>query len=1263
MNVRSPAHHRARHWFLVFVGLSLFQRSASAQPLAWVEGDGCRVAELRVPTAGRTGFTLLRPGETGIRFTNALSYDRSEANQNLLNGAGVAAGDFDGDGLCDLYFANPDGPNALYRNLGQGRFEDATRLAGVECTNQFTKGVAFADLDGDGRLDLLAVSLGGPNAAFQNLGGGRFTNITAAAGLLLRSGSHSLALADIDGDGDLDLYIANYGVQSILRSGGQISVRKVNGRDTIAGRFAKRLKLVNGQIIELGEPHTLYLNDGKGNFAPVSWTDGRFRTADGHPLASEPYDLGLSVMFRDINGDGFPDIYVCNDFETPDRIWINDGQGRFRALPDLAVRATPHFSMGVDFADIDRDGLDDFFAGDMLSPRHRLRMTQKIATNPPPSQVGEISDRQQIRQNVLSWNRGDGTYANIADFAGVDATDWTWSVVFLDVDLDGFEDLLVANGHGYDTQDHDMHERQSSKIGIGLNQQIGKQLREFPPLITPNYAYRNRGNRTFEEVGVSWGFHSTNVSHGIALADLDNDGDLDVVVNGLWQPPLVYRNDSTAPRLAVRLRGLPPNTRGVGAKIKVMGGAVPVQTQEMQCGGRYLSADEPIRAFAAGSLTNTLTLEITWRSGRRSVIKNAKPNHLYEVAETGARPASPVPPPPPSPRPAFQEVSSLLNHLSASPAFDDLERQPLLYKSFASLGPGVAWADLDGDGHDELIIAGSRNSPPAIFSNDGKMAFKRWNSPALSQALNRDQSGLVAWTSASGQVGLLAGQSSYREAAGTASGLAQLTVQGVGPAASASWTTIPGVTLPQSSAGPIVVADLDGDGDLDLFIGGRVVPGRYPEKASSVLYRNEGGTLKRDEINAALLHEVGLVSGAVFSDLNADGWPELILACEWGPVKIFRNDKGKLSPWDIPLSFAPGGPGASPAGSSPATPATLGKLDGWWNGVATGDLDGDGRLDLIASNWGLNSASHDPSLHPVRLYHGDFDGNGTVDLLEAETDPEDGRVVARRDLAWLSVGWPALRARFPSHRAFSGADVTALIGTAAQPPGEVQAHALASMAFLNRGDHFEARRLPDEAQWTSAFGINIADFDGDGAEDIFLSQNFFALRPEEIRLDAGRGLWLRGDGAGHLRAVPGQESGVVVYGEQRGSALGDFDEDGRVDLVVAQNGAATRLFHNETARPGLRVRLRGPKGNPQGLGATLRLRAGQKNGPAREVQGGSGYWSQNSVVTVLATAIPAATASITLSVRWPGGQTSTHEVPADAKEIAVSLDGNTRKIR
>jgi len=960
--------------------------------------------------------------------------------------------------------------------------------------------------------------------------------------------------------------------------------------------------------------------------------------------------MGLSVMFRDINGDGAPDIYVCNDFQSPDRIWINDGRGRFRALPDLAVRKTSHFSMGVDFADIDRDGFDDFFVGDMLSRSHELRMTQIGATNPPASHVGETFDREQARRNALNWNRGDGTYAEIANFAGVDASDWTWSVVFLDVDLDGYEDLLVVNAHAYDTQDLDMHEKSPEAMAQGGMTRIGKSLKDFPPLITPNYLFRNRGNRTFEEAGARWGFNSTNVSHGIALADFDNDGDLDVAVSCLWQPPLLYRNESATPRVAVRLKGITPNTRGIGAKVKLLGGAVPVQSQEIQCGGRYLSADDTMRAFATGSATNGMSIEVMWRSGKRSVIENVTPNRIYEVDETGAKPfirpgTLPLPP-------IFKDVSDLLAHTHEENPFNDLERQPLLYKTLSKPGPGVAWIDLDGDGRDELVVPASQGGRLAVFGHDDKGKFNRWPAGVLAKPLARDLTGLAAFATPSGKVALLAGLSNYREGGGTEPAL--LLIDGSSGAAAVSVTPQTAVQNAQSSAGAVAVADVDGDGDLDVFVGGRVVPGRYPEPASSQLYRNDGGTLKLDEPNTAMLRNIGLVNGAVFTDLTGDGLPELVLACEWGPLKIFRNERGRLVAWDPAISSA-----TSPSRERDDQLSTLSQLTGWWNSVTVGDFDGDGQLDLIAGNWGLNSSYHDPSRHPVRLYYGDFDGNGAVELLEAESGGGPDHWLPRRDLKVLSAAMPWLRARFPTHKAFSTADVKTILDQNLAKAQQAQANTLASMVFLNRSNRFEAVRLPDEAQWAPAFGVNVTDMDGDGNEDVFLSQNFFSVRTDEPRLDAGRGLWLRGDGRGKLTPVHGQDSGVKIYGEQRGSAVCDFNEDGRVDLAVTENSAATKLFRNETAKPGLRVRLRGAPGNPQGIGAVMRLGFSGKIGPAREVHGGSGYWSQDGAVQIMT----APQTPMSLSVRWPGGKTTTNEIPAGAREVAVTAEGRLQTVR
>ncbi len=1155
--------------------------SALGEPLRWEVKDGYRVAKLSVPAMGKTGFALLSPTQTGVLFTNQLGYKRSEANQNLLNGAGVAAGDYDGDGLCDLYFCNLEGVNGLFRNLGNWTFENTTAKAGAACTNQTSRGATFADVNGDGKLDLLVTSLSGPNACLLNQGDGRFKDITQAAGLVInRAGGHSITLADVEGDGDLDLYVVNYGENSLLRSGGAISVRTIGGKTVVSGRHAARVKLINGQLLEMGEPDFLFLNDGKGIFSAMPWNTGAFLTEDGKPLKSAPWDLGLSAMFRDVNDDGAPDLYVCNDFQSPDRFWINNGRGQFRLIDPLAVRSTCHFSMGVDFADLDRDGHDEFFVSDMLSRNQVLRMRQMGATNPPPEHVGETLDRPQIRRNTLFWNRGDGTYAEIANYAGVDASEWTWSVVFLDVDLDGYEDLLVANGHAYDTQDLDMMEKVPANAGQMLGGvPAGKSLKDYPPLETPNVLFRNRGDLTFEEVSTAWGFNATNISHGISLADFDNDGDMDAAVSCLWTAPLIYRNESSAPRVAVRLKGKTGNVQGIGARIKVTGGAVPIQTQQMIAGGRYLSGDDPMRVFAAGK--NPMTIEVTWRSGQRSVVSNAMPNHIYEIDESRAEAA-----PAQATRMAavtslFTNVTAVLPHVHEDLISHEMEQQPLLPKALGQGGPGVAWHDVDADGDDDLIIAGRT----AVFRNEGKFVTMPFDLPRVD-----DHLGVVGCMLTPGKRSLLVSEGA-------------LWRYDFGDGATNAFS---------ASGGAIAVADVDGDGDLDVFTGGRPRSGRYPEANLSKLFKNVHGRLTPDsELDA------GIVNGAVFSDLTGDGLPELVLGCEWGPIRVYRNDGGKLH-----------------------DTKQLARFVGWWNGVTTGDVDGDGRLDIVAGNWGLNSSY---GKGPARLYYGDFDGNSSVDLIEATLD-SSGRAFQRHDLRLLARGLPLLKTRFPTHRAFSETDLQGVLGD--WKAEHVEATEFRSMVFYNRGDRFEAVPLTREAQWAPAFGVNVADFDGNGSEDIFLSQNFFAMRPEEPRLDAGRGLLLLGP-----KLTMATNSGIAVYGEQRGSAFSDFDHDGRVDLVVTQNRGATQLFKNQAGKPGLRVRLKGGSGNPEGVGAVIHLKFGDRIGPAREVHAGSGYLSQDSSIQVLA--MPAQPTA--LVVRWPGGKTTTTEVPAGAKEITASF--------
>jgi hypothetical protein len=403
-----------------------------------------------------------------------------------------------------------------------------------------------------------------------------------------------------------------------------------------------------------------------------------------------------------------------------------------------------------------------------------------------------------------------------------------------------------------------------------------------------------------------------------------------------------------------------------------------------------------------------------------------------------------------------------------------------------------------------------------------------------------------------------------------------------------------------------------------------------------------------DEASRAVFAGVGLVSGAVWTDLDGDGLPELVLATEWGPLRVFRNRGGRFEAWDAPLVWAGSGPGRG------RRPGRLGALTGWWNGVNAGDFDGDGRLDLVAANWGLNCRQREFLADGWRVFHGDVDGNGTWDVLEAFLDPGSGKLVPWRDFPALKAALRPVGTRFASYAAFAQAGVADLLAEAAEPPSELRVDHLESTLFLNRGDHFEAHPLPWAAQLAPAFAVCVGDYDGDGHEDVFLGQNFFGTDLETGRLDAGRGLWLRGDGTGRLVAVPGQESGVIVYGEQRGAALADYDADGRVDLAVTQNAARTRLFRNVRGRPGLRLRLAGPGGNGSGIGAVVRLGNGETWGPAREIHAGSGYWSQDSAVQILA---PPRSPAARIQVRWPGGRVTTASIPAGARTLGIGADG------
>ena len=1225
-----------RRWFrLALAAGALSGGCASSKETPWHEEAGYRWRELVVP-GGNPGFTTMAGGKTGIAFQNSVSDSVLLWNRILAQGAGTAIGDVDGDGLVDVFLARTEGANALYRNLGGWCFEDITGPAGVGAADRYSTGATFADTDGDGDLDLILLATTGPNAVFINDGSGHFAEHRADLGLdPAGKGGTTPALADVDGDGDLDLYVANYKpfspVDSISpqrRAFSQLVQQVGPGEYQVRPEYRRDFKLVvredmGGLNLSMrADPDDFYLNDG-GRFTRVPVTSGRFTDATGRALAAEDESFGLAARFADLTGDGAPDLYVANDFEDLDQFWLNDGAGRFRLADWTRQRQMSNSGMGVDVADVNGDGLQDFFVVDMLGNDSRRLKTEMPTHTALPKRPGDAETQLQTQRNTLFLNRGDGTFAEIAAYAGIQASGWSWSTMFLDVDLDGWQDILIANGHSWDVMDADTQERLQNRLSEVSWQ---RQRWEYPRLPLKNVAFRNRGDLTWEDAGAGWGFGTEeDISHSLAAGDLDGDGDLDVVVNRLGAPALLLRNNASAPRIAVRLAGKAPNTRAVGARIRVLGGAIPVQEREVTAGGLYMSHSDYLASFATGA-AERVTISVEWRDGSRTVIDSAVPDRLYEISQGGSGAAPSLPPSPLPPSPLFSDATiELGGQRHTENVFDDWSRQSLLPNALSELGPGISWFDFDRDGDEDLVIGTGSGGRLGVFRNErGKLVAL----PAPGPIANADFTTLLGLADEKG-VRLLAGVSTWEartvEERTTQPAAMQIAVTPAGLAPDAE----PLVGSTESAAGPMALADYDGDGDLDLFVGGRAVPMKYPAAASSGLFKNEDGRFMYDQDGSAALKNVGMVSAALFADIDGDGDADLLLAREWGSLLLLRNDAGRLSP--APASWG------------------LSRWTSRWNGLAAGDFDGDGRLDLVATSWGRNTATQADSARPLFLVHGPFGTGAEEGMLLAQLDTRLGALAPLNSFARVRNGVGGIVGRVRTFTAYADATLDQVLGPRSGNVERLGIVTLDHLLFLNRGDHFDTAPLPGEAQFAPASYAGIADFDGNGTEDVMLSQNFFPTAVGTPRYDTGRGLLLSGDGKGGLAPVPAARSGILVYGDQRGAAYSDIDGDGRLDLVVSQNGGPTRLFRNRGATPGLRVRLVGAPGNPDGIGAQVRVMYGERFGPVREIHAGSGYWSQNGAVQVLGLSSP----PTAVWVRWPGGTEARVTVSAGAREVIV----------
>ncbi len=876
--------------------------------LAQAGESGLTEAPLAVPSGprGATMFTQLSPEQTGIVTENRYADPRmwGDRYQELAYGeigTGVAIGDYDNDGRPDLLVVSKTEGCRLFRNLGNWKFEDVTAKAGLggapgaakkfqqsadneddraAATEPWCQGATFADVNNDGLLDIYVCRFGVPNLLYINQGDGTFKEEAAARGLAVVDASGMAAFCDYDRDGWLDVYVQT----NILDA-----ARHPNGQ----------------------RGH-LFHNNGDGTFTEVTEHAGIYGETFSH-----------SATWWDFDNDGWPDLYVANDYSAPDRLYHNNRDGTFTDVINQVVPHMPYYAMGSDIGDVNNDGLIDFFVADMATTSHE-KDQRGMAYSRAKAQLlpANQNESPQYMHNALYLNTGMGRCLEAARLAGIAATDWTWSVRFEDLDNDGRLDLFVTNGMNREYHGADLLDR---IMGLENPADARRLMRSSPKLVETHLAYRNLGDLRFEEVGAKWGLNQRGVSFGAAFGDLDGDGDLDIVYANYEGGVTVLRNDSDhGHRLIVALRGTQSNRFGVGATVRIESASGP-QVRQLVLARGYLSNSEPILHFGLGEDPVVKQLTVTWPNGQTQGFTNLAVDKHYTITEPST-PFTPATPPAPLPT-QFSNVSEAANFSFASTELERPEntRQPLLPVRFNRRGPSLAVGDLNGDGHEDAIISGTSGSPARVLLG-GADRFTVAEVPAM--ASNTVENGPILLFSAqgTGATDILLTRSGANLPIGAPDYQPVLLFNdGHGSLQQAPEGTLPSLPI---SVGAVAAADFDRDGHLDVFLGARVLPGQYPLPPRSALLANRGGKFEdvTDQI-APGLRNVGLVSAALWSDVDGDGWPDLVLALEWGQVKYFHNDQGRgFTDWTDKAGFASAG-------------------TGWWTSLASADFNGDGRPD------------------------------------------------------------------------------------------------------------------------------------------------------------------------------------------------------------------------------------------------------------------------------------------------------------------------------
>jgi hypothetical protein len=1207
--------------------------AAAAAALVSLSATRAEVAVESRPLASRsdgaTRFVRLAEETTGLTFQNTLLPEN--IRNYLINGAGVTVGDVDDDGWPDVFLVGQDGPNRLFRQVGPWRFEDVTERSGLRDMNAWGCGAALVDFSGDGRLDIFVCNKGAASEAWTQQADGTFALARVPLWPDEAAGGTMAAFSDYDRDGDLDFIAVSH---RLYAARDQVNLRieaikdTRTGRMTVAPPYDEHFEYLDdaGQIlVERGVEPRLVRNDG---LRP----DGSPKFSVVTAAAGLPTErvLGLAAHWFDANNDGWPDLWLSNDFNQPDRLCLNQRDGTFRDVAGTLLPYHSWFSMGSDAADLNRDGWIDILSTDMAGSSHFKAKTTMGAMSASAWFLDHLEPRQAMR-NCLFVNQGTGADGSLLPFletayiSGLASTDWTWSPLFGDLDNDGWEDVHFTTGLERNLQDSDYAERARAraarqKVTVAEAQQ---EIQALPRMAEVNWVFRNRGAEAaspglgFIKSNQEWGLDFPSVSFGQVMCDLDRDGDLDLVVNTQNDPPLLLRNDTPALRQGALVSLRSPgsaNRFALGAHLVAeVGGARLTRTLTSSRG--YASGQEATVHFGLGEAGRIDRLTIRWPSGRRSECGPLASGHHHVITEPVGEPVVPVVPAPAATRPpAFAEAPPPpFRH--AEDRFDDFARQELLPNRLSQAGPAMAVADVDGDGREDMFLGGAKGQPGAVLRRTGEpgAVFKPIVNRALEADLDFEDAG-AAWFDADGDgdVDLLVASSGAHLAAGDPGCQPRLYFndgRGV-------LTRAPAGALPvwPHHTGPVAVADADRDGRMEVFLGGRNVPGRYPEPEPSVLWRGAPGAFEPVALPGAPL---GLVNAALWTDLNGDGWLDLAVAQEWGPIRLFLND---------------GAVGKPPGFRDATAESGLAPLTGWWNGVTAADVDADGDLDLVATNWGLNTKYQKVSPdHPQQLFAADFAGSGRIEPVEAKT--EGRQLVPVRGRSCSSHAIPFLREKFSTYRDFASASLEEIYGAdRLQSATRLEVTTLASMILRNDGAaRFTAEPLPWAAQLSPAFGVVAEDFDGDGWIDLFVAQGQAVAQRETGRQTGGMAVVLRGLGGGRFEPMSPAHSGLAWRGDVRAAALLDGDT-----LVMTVNDAAPRVaaVRSAASEPPRRLLLR-PRGAGTaavGTRVTATLPDGRKW--LREIAGGGSYGAQTGSSLVL----PAGLQNLT--VRWPDGTVS-----------------------